>query len=204
MTDEVEHVWNLIYIQASCPQKPLSKHNNNRGSVDEHKTAFVFFICKGTSITIISESFENISQTGHVKTLTHQTLWCYWDWCGIQHSVCLPNAHPSYTSLHTHTHTQVKGWCNFLLPAKPTRAQRKPVTYCQPSSTSFCIISKCLNEHLLCGQTFLPSSSIANTMLCTNWLHSLAVYYQCANKELNIDSDPSHKHTHIRFVQCKV
>jgi hypothetical protein len=28
-------------------------------------------------------------------------LWCYWDWCGIQHSVCLPNAHPSFTSLHT-------------------------------------------------------------------------------------------------------
>jgi len=44
MTDEIEHFSNLIHIQASCPQKPLSKHNY-RGSVDEHKTAFVCFIC---------------------------------------------------------------------------------------------------------------------------------------------------------------
>jgi hypothetical protein len=113
-TDEIEHFSNLIYIQASCPQKPLSKHNYNRGSADEHKTAFVCFVCKGTNMTIISECFERINQTGHAKTLTHQTIWCYWDWCGIQRSVRLPNAHPSFTSLHTHTHTHKLKWIQLL------------------------------------------------------------------------------------------
>jgi hypothetical protein len=66
MTDETEHFSNLTYIQ-----EPLSKHNNNRGLADEHKTAFVCFVCIGTNTTILSECFENINQTGHVKTLTN-------------------------------------------------------------------------------------------------------------------------------------
>jgi hypothetical protein len=170
MTDEIEHFSNLIYIQASCPQEPLSKRNNKRGLADEHKTAFVCFVCKGTNMTIISECFENNNQTGHVKTLTHQTLWCYWDWCGIQHSVCLPNAHPSLTSLHTHTHTHKLKWMQLLTTCQIYQwiDNTWPIAY--PSSTSLCILSKCLNEHLLCSQTFLLSSSIANIMLSTNWL----------------------------------
>ena len=61
------------------------------------------------------------------------------------------------------------------------------MTYCSPSSTSLCILSKCLNEHLLCSQTFLLRPP-------THWIHSLVVNYQCTTKELNIDSDPSHIH----------
>jgi len=107
MTGEIEHFSNLICIQASCPQEPLSKHNNNRGLADKHKAAFVCFVCKGINMTIISECFENISQTGHVKTLTHQTLWCYWDWCGITAFSIFAKC-PSFIHFSRHTHTQIK------------------------------------------------------------------------------------------------
>lgn len=113
----ISQIWNTFKFLVH--KSHSQKHNNNRGSADEHKTAFVCFIRKGTNMTIISECFENINQTGHVKTLTHQTLWCYWDRCGMQHSVCAPNVHPSFTS-STHTNTQVKvDTTSFYLPNLP-------------------------------------------------------------------------------------
>jgi hypothetical protein len=193
----ISQIWNTFKFLVH--KSHSIKHNNNRGSADEHKTAFVCFVCKGINMTIISECFENINQTGHAKTLTHQTRWCYWDRCGIQHSVCLPNVHPSFTSppqkksACAHTHTKLKliqllTTCQTYHCIEKTCDLLPPLFY----HISLCILSKRLNEHLLCCQTFLLSSSTDIIMLSHNWIHSLVVYYQCTIKELNIDSDPSH------------
>lgn len=102
MTDEIEHFSNLIYIQASCPQKPLSKHNN-RGLADEHKTAFVCFICKGTNMTIIPERFENINQTGLVKP--YNIKHCSVIETDVVYSIqCVCQMPILHSLLSTHTH----------------------------------------------------------------------------------------------------